>query len=250
MSKTLEMTQKKDIPQKDIVIAEDLQMIYRVGKVEVPALRGVDLTVKQGEFIAVMGPSGCGKSTLLHLLGGLLKPSSGRIFIDGTEIGAVTDAERTEIRRLKMGFVFQRFNLLPTLSAEDNIELARRIRGNGHDERNVSDLLKLLGLEDKLHHKPGELSGGEQQRLSIARAVISRPAILLADEPTGSLDSDNSQMVLQMLQELNLRYGQTLIMITHDSEAASTASRIIEMRDGRILNRVQNLFYAMEQGLS
>lgn len=237
------------IQKKDLVVVEELRMIYRVGKVEVPALRGVNLTVRAGEFVAIMGPSGCGKSTLLHLLGGLLRPTSGRIFVEGTDLAAVNDGERTEIRRRKMGFVFQRFNLLPTLSAADNIDLARQIQGNGHarDQQSTGEILKLLGIEQKVHHKPSELSGGEQQRVAIARAVACRPAILLADEPTGNLDSDNSQMVLQMLQELNLKYKQTIIMITHDPEAASTASRIVEMRDGRILNRVQNLFYAMEQ---
>lgn len=245
MSKMIEMSTRQDT-----VVVEDLQMVYRVGKIEVPALRGVEMTVKEGEFVAVMGPSGCGKSTLLHLLGGLLKPTAGRIYIDSVEISAISDAQRTEIRRRKMGFVFQRFNLFPTLTARDNIELAKRIHGNGfYEDGSVGEILRLLGLEDKIYHKPAELSGGEQQRLAIARAVINRPAILLADEPTGSLDSDNSQTVLQMLQELNLRYGQTIIMITHDPEAASTASRIIEMRDGKILNRVQNLFYAMEQNL-
>lgn len=245
MSKMIEMSTRQDT-----VVVEDLQMVYRVGKIEVPALRGVEMTVKEGEFVAVMGPSGCGKSTLLHLLGGLLKPTAGRIYIDSVEISAISDAQRTEIRRRKMGFVFQRFNLFPTLTARDNIELAKRIHGNGfYEDGSVGEILRLLGLQDKIYHKPAELSGGEQQRLAIARAVINRPAILLADEPTGSLDSDNSQTVLQMLQELNLRYGQTIIMITHDPEAASTASRIIEMRDGKILNRVQNLFYAMEQNL-
>ena len=244
MSRPVDIVQKKDL-----VVVEDLQMIYRVGKVEVPAVRGVTISVKAGEFVAIMGPSGCGKSTLLHLLGGLLRPTSGRIFIDGVDLSSVSDAQRTEIRRRKMGFVFQRFNLLPTLTAADNIDLARQIQGNGHarDHQSAEEVLTLLGIQEKMHHKPSELSGGEQQRVAIARAVVSRPAILLADEPTGNLDSDNSQMVLQMLQELNLKYNQTIIMITHDSEAASTASRIVEMRDGRILNRVQNLFYAMEQ---
>lgn len=244
MSETVDIVQKKDP-----VVVEDLQMIYRVGKVDVPALRGVSLTVKSGEFLAIMGPSGCGKSTLLHLLGGLLRPTCGRIFIDGVDVASVSDAERTEIRRRKMGFVFQRFNLLPTLTAIDNIELAREIQGNGHirNLQTTKEILGLLGIADKMHHKPSELSGGEQQRVAIARSVVSRPAILLADEPTGNLDTDNSQMVLQMLQELNVKYGQTVVMITHDPEAASTASRIVEMRDGKILNRVQNLFYAIDQ---
>jgi putative ABC transport system ATP-binding protein len=236
------MTQKRDI-----VVTENLQMIYTVGRVEVPALRGVDMTVKEGEFVAVMGPSGCGKSTLLHLLGGLLVPSAGRVCIEGVDLASVGDAARTELRRKKIGFVFQRYNLLPTLTAEGNIELAKRIHGNGHGAKlDVKDILGLLGLERKLGHKPSEMSGGEQQRVALARAVINRPSILLADEPTGNLDSENSQMVLQMLQDLNRKYRQTIVMITHDPDAASMASRILEMRDGRILNRVKNLYYAIE----
>jgi putative ABC transport system ATP-binding protein len=236
------MTQKRDI-----VVTENLQMIYMVGRVEVPALRGVDMTVKEGEFVAVMGPSGCGKSTLLHLIGGLLVPSAGRICVEGIDLASVGDAARTELRRKKIGFVFQRYNLLPTLTAEDNIELARRIHGNGNGSGvDVKDILGLLGLERKLGHKPSEMSGGEQQRVALARAVVNTPAILLADEPTGNLDSENSQMVLQMLQDLNRKYRQTIVMITHDPDAASMASRILEMRDGRILNRVKNLYYAIE----
>lgn len=244
MSKTVGISQRRDI-----VVTENLQMVYRVGKVDVPALRGVDMTVKEGEFVAVMGPSGCGKSTLLHLLGGLLTPTSGTVKIDGIDLATVGDTRRTEIRRLKIGFVFQRYNLLPTLTAADNIELARRIHGNGHarnGQNSVRQVLGMLGLEHKLNHKPSELSGGEQQRVAIARAVINRPAILLADEPTGNLDSENSQMVLEMLQSLNRQSRQTIVMITHDPEAAAAASRMLEMRDGRILNRVRNLFYAVE----
>lgn len=242
MSKMIGMSQKKDI-----VVTENLQMVYRIGKVEVPALRGVDMTVKEGEFVAVMGPSGCGKSTLLHLLGGLLTPTAGSVLIDGIDLAGIGDSKRTEVRRNKIGFVFQRYNLLPTLSAEANIELARRIHGNGHSQiASAQEILSMLGLENKLHHKPSELSGGEQQRVALARAVINRPAILLADEPTGNLDSENSQIVLDMLQTLNRKFRQTIVMITHDSEAAATASRILEMRDGRILNRVKNLFYAVE----
>jgi putative ABC transport system ATP-binding protein len=236
------MTQKRDI-----VVTENLQMIYTVGRVEVPALRGVDMTVKEGEFVAVMGPSGCGKSTLLHLLGGLLVPSAGKVCIEGVDLASVGDAARTDLRRRKIGFVFQRYNLLPTLTAEGNIELARRIHGNGHSAKvDARDILSLLGLERKLGHKPSEMSGGEQQRVALARAVINKPSILLADEPTGNLDSENSQMVLQMLQDLNRKYNQTIVMITHDPDAASMASRILEMRDGRILNRVKNLYYAIE----
>ena len=237
--------------RKDVVVVEDLQMVYRVGKVEVPALRGVDFSVKEGEFVAVIGPSGCGKSTLLHLIGGLLKPSSGRILIEGVSISSVSDAARTEIRRQRMGFVFQSYNLLNTLTARGNISLAQRIQGNGHyEDGSAHHILRLLGLENKMDHKPWELSGGEQQRVAIARAVINRPAILLADEPTGSLDSENSRMVLNMLRDLNSLSGQTIIIITHDPEAASTADRVIEMIDGKIVNRVQNMFYAMEEKLS
>ncbi|MEJ2080326.1 MAG: ABC transporter ATP-binding protein [Acidobacteriota bacterium] len=244
MSRTVGISQRRDI-----VVTENLHMVYRVGKVDVPALRGVDMTVKEGEFVAVMGPSGCGKSTLLHLLGGLLTPTGGTVRIDGIDLTTVGDARRTEIRRRKIGFVFQRYNLLPTLTAADNIELARRIHGNGqlrNGQNSVRQILAMLGLEHKIHHKPSELSGGEQQRVAIARAVINRPAILLADEPTGNLDSENSQMVLEMLQNLNRQYRQTIVMITHDPEAAAAASRMLEMRDGRILNRVRNLFYAVE----
>jgi len=243
MSEMIGMTRRKDV-----VVVEDLQMVYRVSKLEVPALRGVDFTVKEGEFVAVIGPSGCGKSTLLHLIGGLLQPTSGRILIEGVSISSVSDFERTEIRRQRMGFVFQSYNLLNTLTARENIALAKRIQGNGHYEDGSADqILRMLGLENKMDHKPWELSGGEQQRVAIARAVINRPAILLADEPTGSLDSENSRMVLNMLRELNSVYGQTIIIITHDPEAAATADRVIEMRDGKILNRVQNMFYAMEE---
>jgi len=233
--------------KKDLIVVEDLQMVYRVGKIEVPALRGVDFTVKEGEFVAVMGPSGCGKSTLLHLMGGLMKPTAGRILVDGICISSVSDVERTRIRRYKMGFVFQSYNLLNTLTARENIALAQRIHGQGYyEEGGARQILRLLGLEDKLDHKPCELSGGEQQRVAIARAVINSPPLLLADEPTGSLDSENSRMVLDILQELNQSSGQTIIIITHDPEAASTANRILEMRDGKIVNPVQNLFYAVE----
>lgn len=242
------MSKPVDIRKRqDLLAVENLHMVYRIGKIDVPALRGIDMTVREGEFVAIMGPSGCGKSTLLHLLGGLLRPTRGRIFIEGVDISSISDAERTDIRREKVGFVFQRFNLLPTLTARDNIELAKQIRGNGLNGQDAGEILRLLGLEGKMFHKPTELSGGEQQRVAIARAIINRPKILLADEPTGNLDSDNSQMVLDMLQELNLRYRQTILMITHDPEVASNAGRIIEMRDGKILNRVENLYYAMEQ---
>ncbi|PYS61020.1 MAG: ABC transporter ATP-binding protein [Acidobacteria bacterium] len=213
-----------------ILKAENLEKIYRVGKVDVPALRGVSLAAQEGEFVAVMGPSGCGKSTMLHLLGGLLTPTRGRIVVDGEDLTAASDAKRTDIRRRKIGFVFQRFNLFPTLTAEGNLRLAERIHGNGAD-----DILRMLRLEDKMHHKPLELSGGEQQRVALARAVVNRPAIVLADEPTGNLDSENSALVLKMFRELNDRFNQTIIMITHNPEAAAACQRVIQMRDGHIV---------------
>ncbi|HEU0179224.1 MAG TPA: ABC transporter ATP-binding protein [Blastocatellia bacterium] len=223
---------------KAILKTEELKMVYCVGKVDVNALRGVNLSVAPGEFVAVMGPSGCGKSTLLHILGGLLKPSSGRVIVDGEDLTAMSDATRTDLRRRKIGFVFQRFNLFPTLTAEGNLKLAERIHANGKpslggDARR--EILRLLRLENKMRHKPLELSGGEQQRVAIARAIINRPSIILADEPTGNLDTENSTIVLDMLRELNREFKQTIVIITHNPEAAAVASRTIEMRDGMIV---------------
>ena len=219
-----------------ILKAENLEKVYQIGKVDVPALRGVSLDVQEGEFVAIMGPSGCGKSTLLHLIGGLLTPTRGRIVIEGEDMTAASDAKRTDIRRRKIGFVFQRFNLFPTLTAEGNLKLAERIHGNGADDpERRREVLRLLRLEDKMHHKPLELSGGEQQRVALARAVVTRPTIILADEPTGNLDSENSTVVLNMFQELNFRFNQTIVMITHNPEAAAMCRRIVQMRDGLIV---------------
>src|SRR5216110_1028345 len=221
---------------RTILKAEDLVKIYRIGKMDVPALRGISLEVQEGEFLAIMGPSGCGKSTMLHLLGGLLTPTSGRIVVDGEDMTAASDARRTDIRRRKIGFVFQRFNLFPTLTAEGNLRLAERIHANGADDPDRRrEILRLLRLEDKMHHKPLELSGGEQQRVALARAVVTQPALVLADEPTGNLDSENSAIVLKMFQELNNRFNQTIIMITHNPEAAAACRRVIQMRDGHIV---------------
>ena len=218
-----------------ILQTEDLTKIYKIGKVEVPALRGVSLEIEKGEFVAVMGPSGCGKSTLLHLLGGLLSPTSGHIIIGDEDLSKVSDAQRTDIRRRKIGFVFQRFNLFPTLTADGNLKLAERIHsGNGGNAERRREVLRLLQIEDKMNHKPLELSGGEQQRVALARAIINNPAIILADEPTGNLDTENSQIVLEMFKELNEKLNQTIIMITHDEEAAEFCSRIIRIRDGVI----------------
>lgn len=221
---------------KIILEAQDVTKTYRIGKVDVPALRGVSFKVREGEFFSIMGPSGCGKSTLLHILGGLTHPSTGKVLIDNEEISSASDAARTSIRRRKIGFVFQRFNLLPTLTAQGNLEIARHIYGDGKkNSGRVQEVLACLGLDNKLRHKPSELSGGEQQRVAIARAIINQPAILLADEPTGNLDSENSDLVLKMLQELNRKFNQTIIMITHNPEAAAEANHLIEMRDGRII---------------
>jgi putative ABC transport system ATP-binding protein len=224
---------------KPILRTVDLKKSYKIGKLDVPALRGLSFEVGEGEFVAIMGPSGCGKSTLLHLLGGLLSPTSGSILIDGEDLAKVSDARRTDIRRRKIGFVFQRFNLFPTLSAEGNLKLAEKIHtGNGSknsDRRR--EVLRLLKLEDKMHHKPLELSGGEQQRVALARAIVNGPAIILADEPTGNLDTENSKIVLEMFRELNEKFGQTIIMITHNPEAAAACSRTIQMRDGHIVDQ-------------
>src|SRR3954469_20677107 len=224
---------------RTILQAENLTKVYRVGSVDVPALRGVSLEVEEGEYLAIMGPSGCGKSTMLHLLGGLLTPTTGSIRIDDEALTAASDAKRTDIRRRKIGFVFQRFNLFPTLTAEGNLRLAERIhQANGADDpERRREVLRLLKLEDKMHHKPLKLSGGEQQRVALARAVVTRPAIILADEPTGNLDTENSALVLNMFQELNYPFNQTIIMITHNPEAAAMCKRIVQMRDGHIVEQ-------------
>jgi putative ABC transport system ATP-binding protein len=220
---------------ESIIQTENLRKIYRVGKVDVHALRGVNLTVQEGEFIAIVGPSGCGKSTLLHVLGGLTHPSTGKVLVDGNDFSIMSDAERTKFRRHKIGFVFQRFNLLPTLSARDNIALAQHIQGNGFNPHRFDAVVDMLGIREKLNARPYALSGGEQQRVAIARAVICEPKILLADEPTGNLDTQNSQLVLNMMRALNRSFRQTILMITHNPEAAGVADRIVRMRDGRII---------------
>lgn len=222
---------------KTILQTENLIKNYKVGKIETPVLKGLSFGVEEGEFVAIMGQSGCGKSTLLHLLGGLLSPTSGKILIDGEDIASVSDAQRTEIRRRKIGFVFQRFNLFPTLSADGNLRLAERIHtGNGGNAERRREVLQLLKLENKMHHKPLELSGGEQQRVALARAIVNKPAIILADEPTGNLDTENSKIVLDMFKELNQRFNQTIVMITHNPEATEHCHRIIRMKDGLIVD--------------
>jgi putative ABC transport system ATP-binding protein len=219
-----------------IIEVHDLRKIYRVGEVEVHALRGVDLTVAAGEFLCVVGPSGSGKTTLFHILGGLTSPTSGAITVEGRDLLKMSDSDRTTLRRNTVGFVFQKYNLLPTLTAEQNIEIARDIAGKpAARDGQFEGILGLLGLEGRLHHKPRALSGGEQQRVAIARAIVNNPAILLADEPTGNLDTENSAVVLDLLRRLNRQFGQTILMITHNPEAAAYGDRIVKMRDGRIV---------------
>ncbi len=219
-----------------IIETRNLKKVYRVGEIDVAALRGVDLAVERGEFVSLIGPSGSGKSTLFHILGGLTPPTSGSIHINGQDLLALSDAGRTALRKRTVGFVFQKYNLLPTLSAADNIEIARDISGHREaEDPQFQGILKTLGIASRLHHKPRAMSGGEQQRVAIARAIVNRPAILLADEPTGNLDTENSAAVLGILRDLNERLGQTILMITHNPEAAAYGHRTVSMRDGRIV---------------
>jgi putative ABC transport system ATP-binding protein len=218
-----------------IIEARDLTKIFHVGEVDVHALRGVNLQVARGEFLSVVGPSGSGKSTLFHILGGLTPPSSGSVSIEGRDLSHMSDGGRTDLRKKTVGFVFQKYNLLPTLTAGENIEIARDIAGNPPRPGAFTGMVKLLGIEDRLQHKPRALSGGEQQRVAIARAIVNNPAILLADEPTGNLDTENSAIVLDLLRRLNREFHQTILMITHNPEAAAYGDRIMKMRDGRIV---------------
>ena len=219
-----------------IIEASHLGKTYRSGKLEVPALRDVTFAVEPGEFVSIVGPSGSGKSTLFYVLGGLTSATAGTLNIKGEEVSRLSDAKRTKLRRSNIGFVFQRFNLLPTVSAQANIELAHDIAKTGKpfDYVLLRRLSELLGIEGRLHHRPNELSGGEQQRIAIARALITRPAILLADEPTGNLDSENSATVLRMIRQSCRELKQTVLMITHNPDAAQIADRIAYMRDGQI----------------
>ncbi|HZU21414.1 MAG TPA: ABC transporter ATP-binding protein [Terriglobales bacterium] len=225
-----------------IIKVEQVSKTYHVGKVEVPALRSVSLAIEQGEFVSIVGPSGSGKSTLFYILGGLARADSGRVLIDGDDFATMSDAERTRMRRRKIGFVFQKFNLLPTLDAGQNIEIARGIAGRdgNRDSEHFARVVGLLGIAKRLKHRPSEMSGGEQQRVALARALINRPAIVLADEPTGNLDSQNSEIVLGMLRHSNREFGQTVLMITHNPEAAAYGDRIIHMRDGAIQSEQRN----------
>jgi putative ABC transport system ATP-binding protein len=208
-----------------------------LGEVAVHALRGVNLRVEKGEFLAIVGPSGSGKSTLFHILGGLTPPTAGTVLVDGRDLIKMSDADRTTLRKTSVGFIFQKYNLLPTLTAADNIAIARHIAGRNGTEKDpqFDEVLKLLGIANRLQHKPRALSGGEQQRVAIARALVNHPALVLADEPTGNLDTENSNAVLGILRDLNSRFGQTILMITHNPEAAAYAHRTVIMRDGRVV---------------
>jgi putative ABC transport system ATP-binding protein len=222
--------------EAEIIEVEGLTKTYHVGDVAVHALRGVDLEIRRGEFVAIIGASGSGKSTLFHILGGLTPTTSGTVRINGRDLAGMTNAERTQLRKTTVGFVFQKYNLLPTLSAEDNIRIVQYIadRDTTFDPA-FQEVLGLLGIADRLKHKPRALSGGQQQRVAIARGIVNSPAILLADEPTGNLDSENSAAVLKLMKDLNKRMGQTILMITHDAEAAAYADRLVKMKDGRIV---------------
>ncbi|HTZ57669.1 MAG TPA: ABC transporter ATP-binding protein [Acidobacteriaceae bacterium] len=221
-----------------IIEAKSVSKVYHAGKVDVSALRDVSFEVPQGQFVSIVGPSGSGKSTLFYILGGLTRATSGSVWIDGVDFAGLSDWKRTVLRKTKIGFVFQKFNLLPTLTARENIEIAREIARSHQpeDPALLAQLTDMLGIAGRLDHRPSELSGGEQQRVAIARAMITRPAIILADEPTGNLDTVNSDAVLEMLRHANQEFKQTVLMITHNPEAAAIGDRILHMRDGRLLD--------------
>jgi len=219
-----------------ILEAKDVKKTYRMGEVLVPALRGVTFTVKEGEFLAILGPSGSGKSTLLHLAGGLDKPSEGKVFVDDTDIFKLSSNELAEVRLRKIGFVFQFFNLLPRLTALRNVELPLTLADVPEKEaiEKAEEMLKLVGLTERINHRPSELSGGEQQRVAIARALINNPKIVLADEPTGNLDTSTGEEIVQLMKRLNEERGQTFVVVTHDPSIAEVADRVLFLKDGVI----------------
>ena len=220
-----------------VLETKDLKKYYGSGDTQVKALDGVDLTVENGEFVAIVGTSGSGKSTLLHMLGGLDRPTGGSVLVEGRDIFALKDEELTIFRRRKIGFVFQSYNLVPVLSVYDNIVLPIQLDGGRVDEDYVSQVIEALGLEQKLDRLPNQLSGGQQQRVAIARALATKPAIHLADEPTGNLDSRTSQDVLSLMKTTGQKFAQTMVMITHNEEIAQLADRIVRIEDGRIVTR-------------
>ena len=219
-----------------LIETDDLWKTYVMGDEEIHALRGVSVSIERGEYVAIMGPSGSGKSTLMHILAGLDRPTAGAVALDGTEITGLDDAELTRLRRDKLGFIFQFFNLLPVLTAEENIVLPLSIAGRKPEREWVDRLIATVGLDDRRTHLPAELSGGQQQRVAVARALVTRPAVVFADEPTGNLDSKASADVLTLLRGAVDEFGQTVIMVTHDPEAAAHADRLIALRDGSIVH--------------
>ncbi|MCY7303157.1 MAG: ABC transporter ATP-binding protein [Thermoleophilia bacterium] len=223
----------------DVVIGcRDLQRRFGSGETAVDALRSVSLEVTRGELVAIMGPSGSGKSTLMHLLAGLDRPSGGRVSIAGVDPAKLKDTQLTKLRRAHVGFIFQSFNLLPTLSAEENITLPLDLSGEKVDEAWIDELIRSVGLEDRRKHRPAELSGGQQQRVAVARAIVHRPSVLFADEPTGNLDSQSGADVLELIRNAVDTYGQTTIMVTHDQRAAAIADRIVYLADGNIVGEI------------
>jgi putative ABC transport system ATP-binding protein len=229
------MTENSHNGDGAVVSAREVVRRYGEGETAVDALRGVSLEVERGRLTAVMGPSGSGKSTLMHILAGLDRPTSGEVYIDGTSIGELGDTELTRLRRRHIGFVFQFFNLLPMLTAEENVVLPLSIAGKKPEREWFRDLIGKVGLQDRLEHRPAELSGGQQQRVAIARALVSRPTVVLADEPTGNLDSATSGEILQLMRDSVDSYGQTTVMVTHDANAAAIADRILFLADGLIV---------------
>ena len=220
-----------------ILETKDLRKFYGSGDTQVKALDGVDLSVENGEFVAIVGTSGSGKSTLLHMLGGLDRPTSGAVLVDGKDIFSLKDEELTIFRRRKIGFVFQSYNLVPVLSVYENIVLPIQLDGGKVDQSYVNQVIEALGLEQKLQNLPSQLSGGQQQRVAIARALATKPAIILADEPTGNLDSKTSQDVLSLMKVTGQKFAQTMVMITHNEEIAQLSDRIVRIEDGRIVKR-------------
>ena len=220
----------------DIVSSSDLRRVYGEGEAAVHALRGVTLGFPSGQFTAIMGPSGSGKSTLMHLLAGLDAPSGGSVTVDGREIGGLNDKALTNLRRDRLGFVFQSFNLVPVLTAEENILLPLTLAGRKPEREWVDRLIDSVDLRDRLTHRPAELSGGQQQRVAVARALVHRPAVVFADEPTGNLDTNASDEVLGLLRRAVDELGQTVVMVTHDAHAASVAERIVVLRDGEVVH--------------
>lgn len=222
---------------ESVIQVENLSKIYRLGKVSIPALRGISFNVTKGEFLVVMGPSGSGKTTLLNLMGAIDKPTSGRISIDGRDITTLSEGELTKLRRHKIGFIFQFYNLIPALTAQENIELPMLTAGVSRKDapKRASQLLEMVGLGERVGHFPDELSGGEQQRVAIARALANRPSVILADEPTGDLDTKTGMEVVQILYDTSKKENATVIVVTHDPMIAERASRILHMRDGQIV---------------